>query len=214
MRSSSTKRIGSFFKNLVLLNQASSVDERHFYSREILRSRSFRKLNPLKESQLKYLSEWYYIPIRELVSFSQFREDPDWICKQLRPFITPEEAKNALLELVKIGLLLRDEKGRLVQTEKDIFVPDQITSSMLAHGHRELMKKASESIDLIPSAKREITAMTIKMSHQNIKNIKEIIKNFRNDIMAESSRIENPDCVYQVTLQVFPLVELDPEEKP
>ncbi|MGZ3770013.1 MAG: TIGR02147 family protein [Bdellovibrio sp.] len=201
-----------FFKNLVLLNQATTVDERHLYARELLRSRTFKKLNPVRESQLKYLSEWYYIPIREMVSLPTFREDAAWIASHLRPSITPEEVQAALEELLKIGLLLRDENGRLIQADKDIFVPDQITSSFLAHGHRELIKKASESIDRIPSSQREISAVTIKLSAESLKRIKQIIQNFRNDIRAEAARDENPDAVYQFTLQVFPLAETKGED--
>lgn len=201
-----------FFKNLVLLNQATTVDERHLHARELLRSRTFKKLNPIRESQLRYLSEWYYIPIREMVSLPAFREDPVWIAQHLRPSITPEEAQGALAELLKLGLLLRGPDGRLVQADKDIFVPDQITSSFLAHGHRELIKKASESIDLIPSAQREISAVTIKLSAESFKKIKEIIQNFRNDIRAEAARDEHPDAVYQFTLQVFPLAETKGED--
>ncbi|MGZ3744195.1 MAG: TIGR02147 family protein [Pseudobdellovibrionaceae bacterium] len=205
-----------FFKNLVLLNQATIVDERHFYSREILRSRTFKKLNPIKESQLKYLSEWYFIPLREMVTLPYFREDPEWISKQLRPSISAEEVQKALDELLSIGLLLRDAQGRLIQGSKDIFVADQITSAFLAHGHREMIKKASESIDLIPSARREISAITINLSAESFKKIKEIIHNFRNDIRAEAAREEKPDAVYQVTLQVFPLVEtyVEPQGEP
>lgn len=198
-----------FFKYLVLLNQATKIDERHFYSREILRSRTFKKLNPIRESQLKYLSEWYFIPIRELVSLPQFREDPEWIAQQLRPPISTEQARDTLTELLKIGLLLRDENQRLIQAEKDILVPDQITSSFLAHAHREFIKKAGESIELIPSERREISAVTIKLSAQKLTKIKEIIQNFRNDIRAEAARDDHHDSIYQMTLQFFPLAEVD-----
>ncbi|MGZ3748907.1 MAG: TIGR02147 family protein, partial [Pseudobdellovibrionaceae bacterium] len=82
--------------------------------------------------------------------------------------------------------------------------------------HREMIKKASESIDLIPSARREISAITINLSAESFKKIKEIIHNFRNDIRAEAAREEKPDAVYQVTLQVFPLVEtyVEPQGEP
>src|SRR5580704_2060470 len=61
------KEEGLFFKNLVLFNQSTTVNEKQRYSQEILRSKSYRKMYPLKESQLRCLSEWYSIPIRELV---------------------------------------------------------------------------------------------------------------------------------------------------
>src|SRR3989338_10129624 len=53
-----------FFRNLVLLNQATTVEERKFYAEQIIRSRFYRKVYPLKQAQFDYYSNWYFIPIR------------------------------------------------------------------------------------------------------------------------------------------------------
>src|SRR5690348_8332036 len=69
------KEESKFFKNLVLFNQASSVDEKNKYAEQLLYSRVYRKIYPLKELQYRYFSQWYFVPIREMVNLPEFIED-------------------------------------------------------------------------------------------------------------------------------------------
>jgi uncharacterized protein (TIGR02147 family) len=43
-----------FFKNLVMLNQATTTADRQFYAEQLFKSRSYKKIQPLKESQFHY----------------------------------------------------------------------------------------------------------------------------------------------------------------
>src|SRR5262245_13939422 len=54
-----------FFGDLVLFNQASTSEEKHFFAKKILRSRSYRKIHPIHVAQYNYYAQWYFIPVRE-----------------------------------------------------------------------------------------------------------------------------------------------------
>ena len=81
------------------LNQAGTVEEKQKYASELLKSRVYRKIHPLSESQYNYFGQWYFVLIRELVGLPGFKEDYDWISKQIIYPITPAEAKRAMDEL-------------------------------------------------------------------------------------------------------------------
>jgi uncharacterized protein (TIGR02147 family) len=203
-----------FFENLVQFNQATTAGEKERFARELMSSRSYRRSHPLNESQFNYFANWYYIPIRELASLEGFREDPRWIAAQILPPIQPHEAKKALHELFKLGILKRNKDRKIELAALNITTGDEVTQSSVAHYHREMLKRAAESIDLIPRENRDISAITMGMSIHTAHKIKEKIQEFRRDIVDLVSQDEDPNTVYQLNFQLFPLARvLDTGEK-
>ena len=202
-----------FFKNLVLFNQAATGGERQKFAREILSSHKYKKIHPLSEAQFNYYSQWYFIPVRELVAMPSFREDPLWIAKQVIPKIGPEKAKKALEELYKLGLLVRNSEGKLTVVSSNISTSDEVASFSVAQFHKEMMKKAMESIDSINREKREISSLTMGVSEKTAKKIKERIQSFRKEIVNIVSQDEDINIVYQLNFQFFPVTEAVDEEE-
>lgn len=199
----------SHFKLLVFLNQAKNSEERARYSKEIIRSRSYRKAQPLKEAQLDYFTHWYYVVIREMVKLPQFKEDPQWIASHIEPGITPKQAEEAVEQLQKLGLLNRDKTGRLIQSDSVVATADEVVSASLAHYHKEFMRKAGESIDSIPRENRDISSVTFPVSSQTAKRIKEKIQKFRMELAEEAASDSNVDTIYQLNLQLFPVTQIE-----
>jgi uncharacterized protein (TIGR02147 family) len=200
------------FRNLVQFNQATSSEERERYSIEILRSKGYRQMHPLKESQLHYFQNWYYVVVRELINLPTFKEDPEWIAAHTLPPITPRQAREALEELSKLGLIRRDESGKLVQETAIVTTADEVTSALLARYHREFMKKASESIDLVPRESRDISSVTFRVSEATARKFKEKVQKFRKELAEEASRDSHPKAIFQLNLQLFPVTQLGEDE--
>jgi uncharacterized protein (TIGR02147 family) len=207
------KEESHFFRNLVLLNQSKTSEQKQVFAQEIMKSRAYKKTHPLKESQYNFFGRWYSVLVRELVGMPAFREDYEWIASQIQHGITAAEARRVIEELVTLGLLSRDEKGKLKQSSKNVGTPDEVTSSVIANCHRELMKRASESIDTVPREKRDISALTFTVSEETAAKIKEIIQKVRKDIMELAAHDASPDSIYQLNFQLFPLVRLPGENK-
>jgi uncharacterized protein (TIGR02147 family) len=200
-----------FFKNLVLFNQATNSEERQFFAQELVKCRRFKKIYPLKESQFNYYRYWYFICIRELVDLPDFREDESWIAKRLTPQISPAEAREAVDELLTLGLIKRDGDGRLRQTDEHVSTSDEVTSASLAGFHRQMLKLAGESIDRIKRDRRDISGQTFCTSLETAKKIKEKIQNFRKEIIEVlDQERDTAVCVYHLSVQLFPVAE--PEE--
>jgi uncharacterized protein (TIGR02147 family) len=202
-----------YFSHLVFLNQAKTVQERQYHAEQLLTSRTYKKLHPLSESQFKYYSQWYFVPVRELVGIPGFREDPEWIAKKVSPPITSAEAKRAIEELLKLDLLQRSESGHLIQTSSNVSTGNEVSSAFVARWHQEMMKKASESIDRHTREKREISASTFKLSAEAIQKFKEVAKKFHEEVMEIASKDLGLKAVYQLNLQLFPLSEKVEKEK-
>jgi uncharacterized protein (TIGR02147 family) len=200
---------GFFFKNLVLLNQSKTAEERQHYARELLRSKNYRKIHPLNASQFNYFARWYYVVIREMVTLEGFKEDYNWISRQIMPPISSNEARKAIEELIKLQLLSRTSQGKLVLTEPHITTADEVAMGSVAQYHKVMIDKAAQSIDTIPREKRELSAITLGMSAETAHKVKEMIQNFRKSIVEFISKEANSTKVYQINMHLFPLVDLD-----
>lgn len=197
-----------FFRNLVLLNQATTVEEKKFYAEQLMRSHFYRKVNPLKKAQYAYYANWYFIPIRELVGVKDFREDPEWIAHQLNPPITAAEAKHALDELQQLGLLKKNTEGKLVQTNEFVSTGDEVASTSVRSFHAEMIKKGAESMDRYPASEREISSLTLSLSNKTAGQVKELIQRFRREILAIANQDEEAEGVHQINFQFFPLSKI------
>jgi uncharacterized protein (TIGR02147 family) len=202
----------AFFRNLVLLNQATSTEEREICALELIRSRAFRKIHPLKESQYNFYSHWYYQVVREMVALPDFQEDPHWIAQQFLFTITPAQAKQAILELQLLGMIKRDEKGRFVMSEAIVQNIDGLTSPSFARCHKDVLKNAIEAIDLVPRDERDIFAVTFAASHEIAEKTKELLKSFRKDLVELGAQGDSSERVFQLNFQFFPLLK-NPQEK-
>jgi uncharacterized protein (TIGR02147 family) len=198
---------GQFFYHLVLLNQAKTTEEKEFHAHEILRCRSYREIHPLHESQYNYFSRWYYMSVRELVNFPDFKNDPAWVAQALVPPISYEEAKEALEDLTKLGVLELSPDGKLVQSSRNITTSDEIISATLAQCHREFLRLAAESIDRIPRNQRDLSFVSFSVSQKNLGKIKESLDKFRREILQVVGSEDSCDSVYHLNLQLFPTAQ-------
>lgn len=198
-----------YFRNLVLLNQSKSNVEKQVYAKELLKSRTHRKIYPLRESQYQLFANWYVSAIRDFVGLPGFQEDPKWIASHLIPQIKPQEAAKAIEDLLNLGLLRRDENNRLAQAAANVTTPEEVSSVYVSNWHKEYIKKAAESIDHIPREKRDITALSFVISRENIKKLKEMASEFRQEVEMLSADSANRDMLYQLNIQIFPIGDVE-----
>lgn len=202
------KKEAEFFRNLVHLNQAKTVEEKHHFTEQLLKSSEFRKLNPLKKEQHDYYANWFYVPIRELVVLKGFREDPKWIAQQLTPPITPADAEKAVTELVKLGLLKRGDDGKLMQSEGVVSTGDEVASASVAQFLKLMTLLGAESVDLFPAAARDVSSVTLTLSEKNFQQVKGLVQKFRKELLTIANNDPEPEAVYQINFQLFPLTKI------
>lgn len=194
-----------FFENLVRFNQAHSDAERTFYYSRIASNRRYAAAKPLEKGQFEYYSTWYIPAIREMVLLKDFDEDPAWIAGRLEPPITPREAEAALKLLLNLGLLVRDEKGKLVQQDRHIASGDEVSSLAMTNFQREMIERAAASIENTPPHLREIGSITFAVSGDKLAEAKKMIREFRSRLSGFLAEDAKADDVYQLNVQLFNL---------
>jgi uncharacterized protein (TIGR02147 family) len=194
-----------YFMELVRFNQASSNAERDAAYGRLSGFRSYRQARPLDMAQAEYHSHWYIPAIRELVASGSFREDPRWIGKSLVPCISADEAAHALRILLNLGLLSRDETGKLKQSEALVSTGAEARGVHISRYHRTMMERASAAIDLIPATDRDISSLTLCLGRSGLQRLKDRMLRLRKELLELSVLEEDPSQVVQVNFQLFPV---------
>ncbi len=197
-----------FFENLVHFNQATSDEERNSCYQKLSTSRRYREIRKIEKDYFVYYSRWYYPAVRELVLLPDFREDPEWIAKRLFPTITAHQAKTAIELLLELSFLKRDASGRLIQSERNIATDREVASLAVSNFHREMIRKAAESIEKTPRDRRDISSLTLALSREKFEEAKRRIQDFRRELNVLMSEEGKLDTVYQINFQIFNLSEV------
>ena len=85
---------------------------------------------------------------------------------------------------------------------------NDVASMALVRFHQRMIELGRESITTIDQKRRDIGAITVCVSDRMAQRMKEEVQAFRKRLlrMAEESEINrDPDQVYQVNIQMFPM---------
>ncbi len=200
-----------FFVALVAFNQARNATDRNAAYSRLTAFRQYRRAHQLDLHHAAYHSTWYLPAIRELAARPDFRDDPEWVAQALVPQISRAEARDAVDTLLELGLLERTEDGRLQQTENLVTTGPQTRGLHIGNYHRTMMARAASAIDLVPAADRDISSLTLCLSEDGLRTIKERIQRFRRELLELSALEDDPRQVVQINFQLFPLSRAEVE---
>lgn len=199
------KEATAYFLDLVSFNQAKSATERNTHYGRLTGFRRYRKARPLELAHAAYHSRWYLPAIRELAARHDFRDDPEWIAKALLPPISKAEAASALAVLLELGLLVRGKGGRIGMGEAVLSTGAEVRGLHIGNYHRMMMERAAQSISDVLPEDRDISSLTMCLSDDGLRKIKERIRRFRRELLDLAALEDDPSQVVQVNFQLFPL---------
>lgn len=198
----------SFFKWIVILDEAPTQSKRHKAFQKIKRFTQYQESNENQIEAFRYMSEWYYVAIRELAADPDFRGDIKWIQKRLIKHVSSADIEKSLNFLIERKFLIKNETGTYTQPNRNIDCHGGVYQMSLNQFHQQILQLTSEMIDSLPREKRNLTGYTYLMStesYQEVAHILEDVKNKLRDI-EDRDRLKNDEKnVYHVELITIPL---------
>lgn len=201
------------FENLVHYNQATTEKEKSLYFERINKNMK-GKTSPafeLLRSQYNYFTNWYMVALRELVALDSFREDFDFISKKLRNKVSKKEIVEAINDLIKLGLLERNEKGVLVQADQLVnFTDSSMNYTVVNALHSQFLDKAKETLSEDAYENRSASCVVLATDKANFDLIREEIKAFREHILNKYATNSNKvDCVLNLGIQLNHITHIE-----
>ncbi len=193
-----------YFRQLVVFCQSKTHAEKAASYEKLLKLQQ-PKIKVLLAEQYEFYDKWYYTAVREVLSIHRFKDDFRALAKAVLPSITPQEAERAIVLLEKLGLIARNRKGVYQATGAAISSGYDNQSVALNNFVVHSMDLAKQALDDIPSRDRNLSWTTFSVSRPVFLQIEEELRAFRRRIQALAIGDPDPDRVYQVNFQLFPI---------
>ena len=197
-----------FFAQLVALGQADTTDEQNAAWQHISASRRFREARSLDGQGFEVISRWYHSALHELARRDDFEPDPTWVSRTLRPRITRAQAAAALDLLFSLGMLVKDEHGRVEPRNVSLATPHEVAGLAARNYHDGMLELARASIEGSRREERHLCAVTVCIPRSLVPELKRELDAFQERLLdlcdgADGDR----EQVYQAHLALFPLSE-------
>ncbi len=168
---------------------------------------SLTKYTERSEKNFILHSSWVHLAIMDLVTCSNFQDDPKWIAKRLA--IPTSTARYSLEVLIERGLLQR-ENGKLSKTDLHVRFPTLESHPLIRQYHRETALKGlqhmDKNTDLASFKQRLIVGSTVAVNPDNLREARDLLYSSLGEVL---SVLSAGDCteVYHLNALLFPLTK-------
>jgi uncharacterized protein (TIGR02147 family) len=205
---------GEYFRTLVLYEQAQGDEERVIYLEKLLVLKPKLSLAPLERDAYGVVTDKLYFILREAVEHPKFQEDPEWLASQLIFNESPKKIRMAIDTLLRLGLLERDNAGRLRQVDAVVETPHSVELLDLVRYQQQILSLSYKTLISRPERFLDMSTTTIPIPVDLLGDVRKRITAFREDLVQflNAAASKNFDEVYLFNVQVFPVTTFS--EKP
>ncbi len=197
-----------FAENLRIISFSQNYQNRKMAIAKINKLKSYRDFNKNEFENYKYLSNWYYVAIKEMSDLKDFNEDVEWIQKRLAYSVNQKQIDEALTFLKQNEILVYKNK-KLVAANKDMNCEEGIFKLTLSGFHKQILGLAADAIDTIERDHRRILGHTLTVNENQISEIHNILQEAFEKI--KKINLANPEKasqeVYHVELVSIPITK-------
>jgi len=205
-------RDAEYFENLVFFNQAATLKEKNLFLDRLTRLRGDFEKRRVEEAQFSFYGDWLHSAVRELlncVAYKGGEADLKALAALLVPAATPEQVRESLQLLTRLGLVRKDAQGRWKQADAVLTTGGQVSSRAVVEFQQRMTRLALEAFEVFSREERLMSTLTLSISDEVFGQFKRRLRELATDLLEQARRDEKPKRVYQLNLHLFPL-SLDP----
>jgi uncharacterized protein (TIGR02147 family) len=193
-----------YLRLLVELDQGDSLKER---STALDRLMAFKGAKPevIGTAQFEFYSEWYHSALRELLLLLSFEGDFAALAKTLDPPILPKQAKQSLLLMAKLGLIVQTPSGRWKPRNTIVVKDGTLGTVHWARIQKAFIELSLSAMDRFDKEERDFSALTLHFTPENFRMAGEEIAGLHKRLLALSQQGKGKSRVYQCNFQMFPM---------
>jgi uncharacterized protein (TIGR02147 family) len=193
-----------YFAILVNFNQSRNSTEKQQLLMQMRGMKQKVKQALVSTDYYEYYSKWYNIIIRELACIINWNDDYELLAKSIIPQIKKNEARESVAFLLNAGFL-KKEGNRYVQTEPAITSGSEVCSLGIRNFNRFMAERAQKAIEEFPTTQRDIQSLTIGISGESFRLIKQEMQEFISRVVQIVSEDKCANQVYNINVHLFPM---------
>lgn len=206
------KKQCDYFHAMVFHDQAKSDEERSVYFETMASCKPKIVLSALERSRYEVITDKLFLIIREAVEHPDFKEDPEFLAKQLSFPESPKKIRYVIDTLLRLGLLKRDAQGKLKQVDSVLTTPSSIDTLDAARYLQQILSLTYKMVTQRPEHFLDMTTMTIPIPKGLLDDVRKKVTAFREDLVHfVNASGKNYDEVYMFNVQFFPVTRFREE---
>jgi uncharacterized protein (TIGR02147 family) len=196
-----------YFESLVLANQSKEPRERKNLLLKLKQLKGGLPIVRIDGAKHDLFDEWHHAVVREMVELPGFDGSPEWIAKRIWPRVVPSKIRESFALLKRLGLIEKNAGGKWHSTAQAITTEIELASEPVSKFNRAMIRNAMLASLLLPRPEREISGVTLRISRDCFRHIKQRIVQFKKELLETAIVDEGSDRIYQFNMQLFPLSE-------
>jgi uncharacterized protein (TIGR02147 family) len=198
------RRAAAYFEELLRCDRARSPEEKT-RSRERLSALRGVAARPVEGGQAEFYEHWRHSVIRSLVGLGGVKGDGAGLGTLCIPPVSSDEARQSVELLLELGLAERNEDGRLHLSESHLTTGPDVPAFVVRGFHRQAIDLARAALETIPASERDISAITASLDINGLETLRELAHELRQKVQTLSHGTRDPDRVFQLNIQLFPV---------
>jgi uncharacterized protein (TIGR02147 family) len=194
-----------YFESLVSFNQAQTLADKDRFFKRLMDVKSPHKTATLEPAQYEFYSDWYNVAIREILAFIPYQNNAEEISRHLTPTVAPGKVKKAIELMQRLGIVSQGPDGAWRASTTLLKTDPSVQSLLIPRFHQAMAKLGLEAIERYKKEERYFSGSTLSVSPEMYGVIIEKIRALRADILDYVASGEEPEQVYHLNMQLFPL---------
>lgn len=195
-----------YFENMVFFSQSKNYREKDLYWGKMMELRQNASMGKLEENQYEYFTNWYNIAIRELIIYMDKPVDYAVLGRLVSPQVTGSQARKSVELLLHLELIEETEFG-FVKKDSVIKTDKKVHNLAGFNFLRTMSKIAIDKLEHTKNDERNFSSCSVNISKTSFEKIVNRISDFRSEVIGITENDKNPNRVYHLNLQFFPITE-------
>lgn len=175
--------------------------------------RAYEKLLDLKyarpevlgRDQYSFYRDWKCTAVLALLHIDRIRGTESVLAEMLEPKTSVEEVHRVLALLSELGLARAGKGGKWVASKSILTTGESWKDIAIREFQKETLQLAGRALDRIPKEERDISTLTVTLGAKDLDRIREMARQFRREVLSIAAQAPDPERVWQLNLQLFPL---------
>lgn len=163
----------------------------------------------LTVDQYRIVSDWKAFAILNLIKLKDFQNDSSWIAQRLG--VSTQDITDTVERLKRLEML-EEINGELKRTNSKYRTSEDIENLSLRKSHQQTLDLAQNSLENDSVEQRDFTWVTFPMDTKKMNEAKTLIRKFQDDLYAMISDQSDPNEVYRLAIQLFPLTKINKKQ--
>lgn len=163
-------------------------------------SSKFMELKVLSEGAFTPISEWYFLPLLELIPISPQPHSMEHFASRLG--LSTAKVEAALEVLVQNGFISQCD-GNFVVNDPALTTTNEIPSTTIRNYYRTTLQRAENAIEEQTLEQRDFSVANIALSKKKLGMVKERIRQFRRQLALDLAEDAGKDAVYTLSICFF-----------